>query len=337
MIQEDSMERVRLGFVGCGNMARHHARVFTQAVPEAEIVALADPDPGRVARLVDEFFPSQPPAVFPDYREMLAVAPLDGVVIISPHVYHFPQAMDAIDAGCHVLIEKPMVTRTRDAQALIAHAHERGRLISVAFPGPFSCEFQYIRDLIARGDLGEIYLVTGVCAQDWLALCGGTWRTTLELSGGGNMYDSGAHMFNAMLYLTGLAATEVFAFVDNKDQEVDVVGVVSMRFTGGALGSAAVSGATTVFEQGLYIHGTRGSAKASIYGGQMEVWVGRDRVKYPQVPRTTTLQQNFVDCIKGRATTPSPPLLGLRQARLMDAIYESAGAGRPVSVVADEE
>ena len=332
------MEQVRIGFIGCGNMARQHGRIFTKQVPEARIVALTDPSEANLARFTSEIFPNgDAPPAFDDYRTMLAEVPLDGVVIISPHAHHFKQAMDAIDAGCHLLIEKPMVIRTADAQALIAHARAQNRVVSVAFPGPFSCEFQYIRDLIARGDLGDIYMITGVCAQDWLMNVGGTWRTTLALSGGGNLYDSGAHMFNAMLYLTGLSATEVFAFIDDKDQEVDVVASVALRFTRGALGSAAVSGATTVFEQGLYIHGTRGSVKCSIYGGSMEVWLGPDKVKYPAVPATTTLQQNFIDCIKGRAASASPPILGLRQAQLMDAIYESARSGRPVQVVADEE
>jgi predicted dehydrogenase len=332
------MERVRIGFIGCGNMGRHHGRIFTKLVPEAEIVALTDPSEANLARFTAEIYPGgDAPPTFADYRTMLAEVPMDGVVIISPHAHHFQQAMDAISAGLHVLIEKPMVIRTEDAQTLIAYARERDRIVSLAFPGPFTCEFQYIRDLIARGQLGEIYMITGVCAQHWLANVGGTWRTSLSLAGGGNLYDSGAHMFNAMLYLTGLAATEVFAFVDNKDQEVDVVGTVALRFTKGALGTAAVSGATTVFEQGIYIHGTKGAVKCSIYGGSMEVWLGSEKVKYPAVPATSTLQQNFIDCIRGRATTASPPILGLRQARLMDAIYESARTGQPVKVVADEE
>ncbi len=92
-----------------------------------------------------------------------------------------------------------------------------------------------------------------------------------------------------------------------------------------------------VFEQGIYIHGTKGSVKTSIYGGSLEHWDGPNRVTYPNVPETTSLQQNFVDCVKGRATTPSPPVLGLRQARLMDAIYESAKSGLPIKVAADEE
>lgn len=333
------MEKVRLGIIGCGGMGRHHGHRFTQTVPEAEIVALADPNADNLARFITEVFPQgkQPEATFADYRTMLEAVPLDGVVIISPHAHHFEQVMDSIDAGCHVLVEKPMVIRTEDAQTMIAHGEKTNKIISVAFPGPFTREFSYIRDIIARGELGEIYLVNGVCAQNWLANVGGTWRTELALSGGGNLYDSGAHMFNAMLYLTGLSVTDVFAFIDNKDQEVDMIASVALRFTKGALGTATVSGDATVMEQGIYIQGTKGSIKTSIYGGELEHWNGNERVRYPVVPETKSLQQNFVDCIRGLDTTPSPPILGLRQARLMDAIYESARRGAPIRVVTDEE
>ncbi|HEY3231986.1 MAG TPA: Gfo/Idh/MocA family oxidoreductase [Roseiflexaceae bacterium] len=334
------MERVRIGMIGCGSMGRHHGRVFTRTVPETVIVALADPDANNLARFITDVFPDQAaPPTFDDYRTMLAEVPLDGVVIVSPHAYHFVQAMDAISAGCHVLVEKPMVIRSADAQTLIAHARAHNRVISVAFPGPFTCEFQYIRNLIARGDLGDIYLIAGICSQPVLEQIRGTWRVQQELAGGGNLYDSGAHMFNAMLYLTGLSVTDVCAFVDNKGEQVDIIATLAMRFTKGALGTATVSSASTVFEQGVYIHGTRGSIKTSIYGGHLEHWDGANLVKYPAVPPAILLQQNFVDCIKGRATTPCPPLLGLRQARLMDAIYESARSGAvvPVAVDADEE
>ncbi|HEU5090342.1 MAG TPA: Gfo/Idh/MocA family oxidoreductase, partial [Roseiflexaceae bacterium] len=163
----------------------------------------------------------------------------------------------------------------------------------------------------------------------------GSWRTVPEISGGGNLYDSGAHMFNAMLYLTGLAATEVYAMINNKDQQVDIEGAVTMRFNNGALGTATVSGDATYFEQGIYIQGTRGTIKTSIYGGSLEHWQEGQKVKYPVVPEVNSLQQNFVDIVRGTASTPSPALLGLRQARLMDAIYESARTGTAVSVVAD--
>lgn len=330
------MSRVRIGMIGCGGMARYHGHLWKQ-VEGAEIVALADPSAENITRYVREVYNGKDaPPTFADHGTMLAEVPLDAVMIISPHAYHFAQATEALDAGCHVLVEKPMVINTGDAQALIAHAKAKGKVLSVAFPGPFSTEFQYIRSLIANGELGEIQLIQGTCAQPWIQHVNGTWRAVQALSGGGNLYDSGAHMFNAMLYLSGLSAEEVFAFTDNKGYDVDIVGSVAIKFSRGALGAAAVSGNAAVFEQGLYIQGSKGSVKCSIYGGDMTVWVGEHKVKYPIVPQTTSLHQNFIDCINGRAETPSPGILGLRQARLMDAIYESARTGAPVRVVADE-
>jgi predicted dehydrogenase len=332
------MEQVRIGVIGCGGMSRHHGKIFRSSVPEARLVALAEPDAANLERYLQEVFSDGQdlPSTHQDHKTMLEHEKLDGVLIVSPHAYHYQQTLDAMNAGAHVLLEKPMVINTPDALDLIAQASAKNKVISVAFPGPFSPEFQFIRQLIADGALGEIYLVTGVCAQPWIKPVGGTWRTDPALSGGGNLYDSGAHMFNAMLYLTNLSALEVFAFVDNKGHDVDVIASVSLRLSGGALGSAAVSGDTTVFEQGIYIHGTKGSIKTSIYGGSLEYWHGAEKVKYPVVPATRSLQQNFVDCIKGTAQTPSPPMLGLRQARLMDAIYESARVNAPVKVAQTE-
>ncbi len=321
-------------------MASYHGRRFVQDVPEAQIVALADPSEKSIDSFLSKVFNdgTRPEATFADYREMLAQVPLDGVVIVSPHSHHFQQAMDAISAGCHVLVEKPMVVNTADAQTLIEHARAHNRVLSISFQGPHTKEFKYAREVISRGDLGEISLVTGVCAQPWISATRGTWRTQPELSGGGNLYDSGAHMFNAMLYLTGLAATEVFAFINNKGEQVDVSASVAIRFTKGALGTAAVSGDANVFEQGIYIQGTRGAIKTSIYGGgTVEHWQEGKKVENPSLPAGDTPQNNFIDCILHGATTSTPPLLGLRQARLMDAIYESARTGAMVSVVADTE
>jgi predicted dehydrogenase len=331
------MDRVRIGIIGCGGMARYHGRMFTRFVPEAEIVALSEPNEANLARFIKEVFndPEAEPATFSDYRQMLEEVELDGVLIVSPHNQHYQQATDAIDRGCHVLVEKPMVIRTEDAQALIRHAEAHGKVLSVAFPGPFSQEFQYIRRVIASGELGEISLVSGHCCQQWIQNVAGSWRTDPIQAGGGNLYDSGAHMFNAMLYLSGLAVTDVFAYINNKDQQVDIEAAVTLRFNSGALGTATVSGDAAYFEQGVYLQGTKGTIKTSIYGGSLDHWHGNEKVKYPHVPETPPLQQNFIDCIRGRAETPSPALLGLRQARLMDAIYESARTGKSVSVVAD--
>lgn len=332
------MDKVRIGIIGCGGMARYHGRLFTKYVPEAEIVALAEPSEANLARFIKEVFENNPeaePATFGDYRAMLEQIELDGVLIVSPHNQHYQQVVDVIDAGAHVLVEKPMVIRTEDALALIRHAETRGKVVSVAFPGPFTTEFQYVRQAREQGELGEISLVSGHCCQQWIQNVGGSWRTDPLQSGGGNLYDSGAHMFNAMLYLSGLAVTEVYAMIDAKGHDVDIEAGVCMRFSNGAIGTGTVSGDSTYFEQGIYLQGSKGTVKTSIYGGSLEHYDAGQRVKYPRVPEVSLLQQNFVDVVRGRAETPSPALLGLRQARLMDAIYESARTNRPVSVVED--
>ncbi|MCX7915635.1 MAG: Gfo/Idh/MocA family oxidoreductase [Verrucomicrobiae bacterium] len=330
------MKKVRLGFIGCGNISHHHVRIFLSRVPEAEIVALCDPNPAGLQRFQRELFDplGQRPQAFADYREMLKQVSLDGVVIATPHTQHFQQAMDALSAGCHVLLEKPMVTRVDHARALIAHAEKQQRVLSVAFPGPFSGEFAYCRQLRERGELGDVLFLNAYLAQNWLAITVNTWRQDPAQAGGGQAYDSGAHLFNTMLYLTHLRPVEVFAWCDMRGTPVDINTVATIRFDTGALASVCVGGDGAVsWDSSVLCVGTRGAFRVGVHGGFVEHWNAKgEKVRYPHVPDVPTMQQNFVDCILGRAETPCPPVWGLRQALLMDALYESARTGRVAKV-----
>src|ERR1019366_3456435 len=155
------MSKVRIGIIGCGGMSRHHGRMFTSQTPDAEIVALCDPSAENLARYQQEIFEplKQKPPTFAKYQDLLKKVALDGVVIVTPHAQHFDQASAALRAGCHVLVEKPMVVQSEHARQLIAQAAKVKRTISVAFPGPYSSEFQYIRSLRQHGALGEVILV----------------------------------------------------------------------------------------------------------------------------------------------------------------------------------
>ena len=77
------MDKVRLGFIGTGNMARHHGRILNASVPDAEVVALSDPSDDMLARFASECLPGQQPALYHDYRSMLAETKLDGVIIVQ--------------------------------------------------------------------------------------------------------------------------------------------------------------------------------------------------------------------------------------------------------------
>jgi predicted dehydrogenase len=323
---------VRIGLIGCGDWGARRATVFTAA--GAEVRAIADPSEAARVRVLAALDGAAAPATFTDHRQLLERVDLDGVVVSSPHGYHLGHAVDAIEAGCHVLVDKPMVTTSPDAHTLAQLARARRRIVSISLQGVFSAEFRHARNLLETGALGDVCLVTGSIMQPWLTWVRGSWRTDPVLGGGGNLLDSGSHMFAAMLHLSGQLPEEVFAYVDHKNEAIDVVAVVALRFDGGALGTAAVSGADVAIEESVYVQGTRGSVKASIYGGRLEVRHDWRAVAEVELPWAETPEENFVRCIRGEAETLCPPELGIQLAELHEAIRRSASEERAVRVQA---
>jgi predicted dehydrogenase len=185
--------------------------------------------------------------------------------------------------------------------------------------------------------LGEVVTADGFVAQAWKQGTKGTWRQEPKLAGGGMMFDTGAHVFNALLYLANSRPVEVFAWTDNRGAPVDVTCSASIRYENGAVGSALINGdAMSGWDEGVRMSFTKGEVQTGIHGGRLQHW-GPDRklVKYPPVPAVPTLQQWFIDCVLGKAEDPAPAILGLRQALLYEALYESAKTGRPAKVQAE--
>ena len=122
------MSKVRVAILGCGGMAGAHARRLAPN-PDVQIVALSDVDEPRVESFIQkhlsEYDPK--PAIFTDPAQMYAEAKPDGVVIVTPHTLHFEHGMQALDAGCHVLMEKPMVTDAGQAHQLAARGEGDGQ------------------------------------------------------------------------------------------------------------------------------------------------------------------------------------------------------------------
>ncbi len=317
-------------------MSRYHGKVYTTQVQDAEIVALCDTHRKNLDRYQREIFDpiNKKPPTFADYEDMLARVKMDAVLIVTPHADHFEQVSGALDAGCHVLVEKPMVLTSEHARKLIKHAAKKKRIISVAFPGTFSPEFQYIHGLLKSGALGEVIAADTFVAQGWNRATKGTWRQDPALSGGGQAYDSGAHAFNALLYLTNLRPREVFAWTDNRGAPVDIICSAAIRYENGALGSALINGDSVLgWDEGVRVSMTKAEFQTGIHGGRLQHWGADGKlVRYPAVPAVPSLQQWFIDCVLGRAENPAPPIWGLRQALLMEALYESAKTGRAVKI-----
>jgi predicted dehydrogenase len=140
-------------------------------------------------------------------------------------------------------------------------------------------------------------------------------------------------MFNALLYLSNQDPVEVFAWTDNRGTPVEITAVATIRFANGALAAATVGGDDVTFQEGVYLSAEKGSIRTGIYGNRLEQWdASGKQIRYPQVPDVAGMHRNFVEIIRGRAESPCPPIWGLRQALLMEAIYASARTGQPVRV-----
>lgn len=330
------MSKVRVAILGCGGMAGGHARRFA-ANPDAEVVALCDVSADIVKAFCDNHLRGvEPqPAFYTDPAEMYAKAKPDAVTIVTPHTLHFEHGMQALEAGCHVLMEKPMVTDSQQAHKLAAKVKETGKVFVVGYNTPCSPEFKYLRKLMRSGELGKLEVVSGWLSQDWRNGTKGRWRQEPALSGGGQMYDSGAHLFNSLVWLVEQDVAEVQAFVDNMDTPVDINGTVNIKFVDGTLATIAISGNCSDAGAGLFLCFADGRVDVDGWGGG---WIrvckrGQGQLKYPPIEgQADSPMDNFIDAILGRAEPQTSPVNGIIQSELMDAIYESARTGKVVKV-----
>ena len=322
-------QRVRIGFIGAGGIARHHLRQL-QEIPEAEVVAFADPSAEALARVVEEYPQYADTPTFADYRAMLDAILMDAVEIHTPHTQHYQQALDVFAAGKHLLLEKPMVCTVPHAHALMEAA---GALVfMISYQRHFSGTYVYIRDQVKAGALGEIQYVSLLLGQNWLRSQRGKWRQVKALSGGGQLNDSGSHIVDIMLWTTGLQAKSVMAYCRNYDTEVDIDSAVAIQFTNGALGTISVIGDCPMFYEEFSIFGS----KSTILQRHGELTLHRFGERKAQpievLPSGGNPDRNFVDAILGLNDVRVPPECGLRVIELTEAAWKSSELGRRVEV-----
>ena len=341
---------VRVGIIGCGNYVRNHVKAINQEIPEARIVALCDIVPSQYEAMCKLHFPDAAarPPFYPEHKQMLREAKLDAVIVSTPHTLHFQHCMDALDAGMHVMVEKPMVTNSAQARQAVAKARKAGKVFQIAIQGTYTAAFSYARKLIGDGTMGQLQLVTGVLSQGWLEGTRGKWRQNPALSGGGQLYDSMAHVLSAIMFLVNSPVTEVMCWTDNKGAAVDINAVGCLRFANGCLGSITSGGNCPKFMTNILLQGDGALLEISPHGANFAVRSvkpkdpadkskGTEAVEIIAVPETWTVptvkpSRNFIDAILGKADPRCPADLGILLADLMDALYASAASGKPVTV-----
>ncbi len=331
------MKQIRLGVIGCGGFVQYHLKPMARDVPEFKIVALCDIILGHAEHHRRLYCPRRRVPIYLDYRDMLAREKLDAIIVSTPHTLHFRHAYDSLAAGCHVMVEKPMVTSSAHARRLAARARKKGLALLIAIQGTYTDTFAYARRLLTDGTMGELQLVTGLLAQDWMKGTRGKWRQDPKLSGGGQLYDSCAHVLSAMMYLVNSPAREVFCIADNKGTPVDINAVACIRFANGAMATVTSGGNCPTWKSQLTLQGANARMEISPHGGDFLVngrGLARDIRKVPRgwkVP-TVSPSRNFADVILGKAEPRCGGDVGILLADLMDALYASAATGKRVKV-----
>jgi predicted dehydrogenase len=180
--------------------------------------------------------------------------------------------------------------------------------------------------MLRSGELGPILTINGLVWQSWAGYTDGTWRQQPELSGGGFMFDTGAHMLNTVADLAGEEFAEVAAWLDNRGRQVDILGVVMGRLKSGALVTLNACGDTfPSCSSEVRVLTSKAMLRTGIWGGSLDVqYDEQDGWQQVSVPVSSGVWQQFLAVRDGRLQNPSPPEVGLRMARLWDSIQASA-------------
>ena len=324
------MEKVRVGLVGCGGFLRHRLQQ-TVNVPEAEVVAMCDIVPSQIAETKDRYPQYAGVTEYSDFYEMVEEGGLDAVMLVTPHNIHAAHVVHAFGADLNVLVEKPLSCTVADCEACIEARDKSGKVGAVSYQRHGLPEIQWLRKALTGGEHGEIQMIHSMLSQDWLQFTNGTWRQDPEVSQGGMLNDSGSHIFDVLLWSTGLTPSSVCCFADNRGTRVDIDTATTIQFKEGALATVSIMGNANMWHERHVFVLERAMITWTDGVTEMRQRTGTDTPGELQTlgdwPAATTPDKNFIDAVLGRAEVLAPFECGMDVVKLTRACYESAEAG----------
>ncbi|WP_227378382.1 Gfo/Idh/MocA family protein [Haladaptatus halobius] len=322
---------VKLAAIGLGQLCRYELDTYNE-MDGVEIVTGADiASNGR-----DQFKERFNVPVYEDYETMLRehASQLDAVNIVTPHTLHYEQAMACLENDLHVFLEKPLVTDAKDAQNLVIAAQRRDRVLVVGYQRHYHPVYSKIKGIIDSGKLGEVHTVSCYMGQNWIRKFPDAWRTDPALSGGGQLYDSGSHLIDTLLWTTGTTPVSVSAVMDYEEHSVDVNSslAVELKRNGRPVTASVTVTADGVQDpdtyEGLNIWGTKGRLT---YGQDVLTVTqrGESPEKIPIDGKTdfqtllTKKLQDFIEAVRGEHPPTVPGSFGQIVVALTEAAYEA--------------
>ncbi|HWL54137.1 MAG TPA: Gfo/Idh/MocA family oxidoreductase [Chthoniobacteraceae bacterium] len=349
----NSEGKIRVGVIGAGAIGLEHIKGFLNH-RQASVVAVCDTSQERIDEARSLYGIE---SAHRDYHELLARQEVDVVSIALPNDLHAVAARAALEAGKHVLVEKPFAINTAQAMEIAALAARRERLVMVGQNLRMSPKAQMLRSEADGGRFGKIYHLRAT----WLRRAGipriGSWFTRKERSGGGCVFDLGSHILDLALWIGGpsevatvSAATHAgfgprglgdFAWGKsprNPDRLFDVedFSAILIRCHSGLTILLEIAWAChhrSVETYNLQIYGTEGGASLTPFEFYQAGDDGYHVIEPEIIPpvRATERMAHFIDCVLGRST----PIVQVEESvavqKVLDAIYESAALGREVT------
>jgi len=348
------MSKVRLGIVGMGNIGRYHADYLLKGkVQRAELAAVCD-----AYAPLDHYASLK---TFKDPEQLFRAGAIDAVIIATPHYQHTTLGIAALEAGLHVMIEKPISAHKADAERLIAAAEHRAKQV---FAGMFQLRteprYLKIRKLIQSGELGEIVRMSWLIT-DWYRTeayyASGGWRATWKGEGGGVLLNQCLHNLDVIAWLLGMPV-RVRGFCQlGRYHHIEVEDNVTayLEYPNGATGVFITSTGEAPGTNRFEIAGSRGrivlehnrlsftrnetdmiefNRAAKVGFAKPEVWNAEIPITDAEVPHAIILQ-NFVNAVLDGEPLIAPGAEGLHSVELANAMLYSSILGETLELPMD--
>ncbi|MGH2358701.1 MAG: Gfo/Idh/MocA family oxidoreductase [Candidatus Limnocylindria bacterium] len=236
---------LRAGVIGLGMMGRNHVRVYDEVLASVDLVAVADPDPAALRRATT----GRAARGYDDPRRMLAEERLDMVSIVAPTSFHRETTLAALDAGAHVLVEKPIAADRADAEDMIAAARTAGRMLTVGHIERFNPAIRELQRRLADGELGRVFQIKATRLGPFPD----------RIRDVGVVVDLAPHDIDVMRYLIDSDPIRIYAEAEQRihtDHEDLFCGLI--KFANGVIGSLDINWLTPTKRRSLAVTGERG-------------------------------------------------------------------------------
>jgi len=341
---------MRYAIIGCGRISPNH--IAAAKANNLEFVAICDINTQNMHDKILKF-ELDPIHTYTNYKEMLQVEQPELVAICTESGKHATIALDCIDAGCNIIIEKPIALSLTDADKIIRRGKEKGVVVCANHQNRFNKSIKKIRDAVDKGRFGKMFYGTAHIrwCRDWEYYSRAEWRGTWEQDGGALMNQC-IHNIDLLRWMMGDEIDTVIGMTDrlNHDYiEAEDLGIALVKFKNGSYG--IIEGTTDIYprnlEETLYLFGAKGTVKA---GGtsvnRIEEWRFSDQLDDPEEviqqfhenpPNVygfghTPLYADVIDAIINHHDPYVTAEAGRRALELVLAIYKSASEGVPVKL-----